>query len=262
MQTDHPELASQLRKAPFEAILILARWSAYDLDGAMGAAHRVAGRKLSVNRLKKEERLARNTSGVEISGKASFLKKIGTMRGLYWRDSEGQLDIADQLTVEKEFEKRKMSEDIDWMNFVTTAYDFGGLFADPTPDERRNHRVDLFAGSEERRVALLAVGPYSTRESYVSRYPDWLLKSVGVAKLHNRSALILPRNCPSSFFQKWLKDKGPLGKLNVYLVREIRGDQFEAIGDEPIDDLADVKCLENDVEDEAAIVADFPESER
>lgn len=250
---NEPSLVTSLRSAPVDAVAILARWHSYDPNASLNAARMLAAGEFSVRKLKRKERLSRPGGRAGTTPKMAFLARVRARGGLFWMGGDGGFRIVDMSRAEKEFGEKAGRDS--W-GFMLREHPPGGAFADPTADERRDLRIDLFAGSDEQKVAILLVGPYNVPSTYLARCPDWLLKATGVAKFYKHVALILPGDCRVSPFARWLKfannipaDEKIRAAGKILLVREKPDGTFEAVGqsddedDEPLtDDEIEMDC--------------------
>jgi len=214
-------LARNLRAAPVLAVATLARWQAQDPVRAMEAAQGVAKGLYTVRALRTAERMARTGPGGPQTPKAIWLRSLLAKKGYLWgapRPGDSRFGDSVDFTAPY-FDLPKLL----WLEGRVPGLStmIGGYFSLPGPSDR-HYKVDLFAGEQERRVALLLVGPYANPRHYVDRAADWMLKASGLALFYPHAGLLLPEACDPITYTSWLAHAGGRGPP-LFLARD-KGD--------------------------------------
>ena len=234
LETSDSELSVKLRSVPVNAVAALARWSSYDRAAALAAAHRLAEGKLSVRALDGEERRSRAGARAGITPKMAFFYQVQALGGIWWSAGNPHR-VIDLSTAKREYADQSLRKEFG--DFIQYNFEFGGYLFDPSPEERKNLRIDLLAGSGRTQVAILIVGPYSNHTYYVTRATDWLLKATGVSRFRDRVALVLPQECPIEPYYHWMSDN-PLSETqpSVFIVHQGHNGELKNISSSVIND--------------------------
>ncbi len=167
---DYVEYVRQLRAVPVAAVELIVRWHRYDPVKAIKAARVIGGGRWSVEKLREEEKKARESSTRPVFGR-QYAHKLG---------AQIQGWVASQLDP-----------------------DFKQV------DDRQHRRAPadiLFAreSDPERLAAVLIFGPYTDPAEYSSRESAFLTTVVGLAAYCEQVIAIVPSDEP--FYWQWLYD--------------------------------------------------------
>jgi hypothetical protein len=156
-----------------------------------------------------------------VSSKQTLIKRILGNKGIYWPTSDEDDILVNHDDALVEFGRSNAPQ---WSIRRESIYKMGGDLRPATNDVIRNRRIDLFAHNDnegdDRRVAILVVGPYSVREYYSRRHVDWVLIAVAATHFYANVALFFSDDADIAPFQRWLRIQDPRAELKISLVRE------------------------------------------
>ena len=175
------EAAVELEEAPQSVVEVLARWSAFDEEGAVSATSRWYSERIPVQRLTREMREARAIKGQQ-PGKTIAVEyrktAVGLVKDLVAWTVGGRISRTEV--------KYKSGDD--------PVADFRFLTVEPDGEARG------------RSIACLIVGPYRNPDLYQRRRHDWLSRAFALSWVHDEVVLVLPDGAHLESYRRWIKD--------------------------------------------------------
>jgi hypothetical protein len=181
LKQDQATVYGALRDAPFSIVELLARWNAFDPEGASKKAVEWAGSKHSVRAIAKALSNARKLDTEATTKEDAAARTRQSVK-------------APLIAKLKNLLPGSLSEPA--LNFKATA--------SPPVDYRFEWFVED-GGVKIRTIAVLIVGPYQNTVLYSKRRHDWIMKAFGLNWFFDRVFLVLPRLSLAEQYSSWIR---------------------------------------------------------
>lgn len=166
LEAVHPVAYSHLANAPLSIVEVIARWFAFDTQGALSTAKDWADGIGNVRTINKAMLAARPAGYAGKSGSAMSRAYVSAAKPFVIEALQGSTQ-GDLRLVDASYRHEATGQTLDFI------FEVGG-----------DHAL--------KRIAVVVVGPYSNRKLYAARSGDWVTRGFGLAWVFDRIVLAVP----------------------------------------------------------------------